>query len=163
MPSSIHQQLCIHFPEGWSKAVFMQFFLSWPAQEFAPAMWCRPLSSAVAATLAFFYPLRQAAKFNSDLPQWCMRAAIAEISLMIPLSEHTEHKLLVRLTTANSVIISSQETSEKSAIGNAALSLSSAEFSLQISVLSPSTRLPSTFLLELLGDYTDIVGIGSKK
>lgn len=57
-----------------------------------------------------------------------MRAATAEISLMIPLSEHTDHKLLARLTTANSVIISSQETSGKSAVGNAASSVA-AEFS----------------------------------
>lgn len=70
-----------------------------------------------------------------------MRAATAEITLMIPLSEHTDHKLLARLTTANSVIISSQETSGKSAVGNVASALA-AEFSLQISVLYPSTRFP---------------------
>lgn len=53
---------------------------------------------------------------------------------MIPLSEHTDHKLLARLTTANSVIISSQENSGKFAVGNVALSVP-AEFSQLISVL----------------------------
>lgn len=60
---------------------------------------------------------------------------------MIPLSEHTDPKLFARLTTANSVIISSQENSGKSAVGNVASS-GAAEFSLQISVLYPSIRLP---------------------
>lgn len=151
MPWSIYQQLCIHFAEGWSKAVFMQSFLSWPAQEFAPAMWCRPLLPAVAVTLAFFYRLRQAAKFNSDLPQWCTRAATAEISLMIPLSEHTDHKLLVRLTTANSVITYSQETSGKSAVGNAALSeLALLNFPWRFLCYIQVQGCPSTFFLSCL-------------
>lgn len=47
---------------------------------------------------------------------------------MLPLSEHTADKLLVRLTTANSVVISSQETGGKSAVENAAQSVA-AEFS----------------------------------
>lgn len=48
--------------------------------------------------------------------------------LMLPLSEHMVHKLLVRLTAANSVFISSQETGGTSAVENAAWSVAD-EFS----------------------------------
>lgn len=91
-----------------------------------------------------------------------MRAATAEISLMIPLSEHTDHKLLARLTTANSVIISSQETSGKSAVGNAALSVALLNFPYRFLCYIQVQDCPSTFLLELLVNYTDTAGIGSK-
>lgn len=145
MPWRIRQQLYIDFVEG-SKAVFMQSFLSWVLSQASSGICsCNVMQAFITCSgchPAYFHPPRQAAKFNSDLPQWCVRAATAEICLLIPLSEHTDHKLLVRLTTANSVIISSQETSGKSAVGNAALSVSCAEFSLQIAVLYPSTRLP---------------------
>lgn len=91
-----------------------------------------------------------------------MRAATAEISLMIPLFEHTDHKLLARLTTANSVIICSQETSGKSAVGNAALSVALPNLPYRFLCYIQVQDCPSTFLLELLVNYTDIAGIGSQ-
>lgn len=82
---------------------------------------------------------------------------------MIPLPEHTDHKLLVRLTTANSVITYSQETSGKSAVGNAALSeLALLNFPWRFLCYIQVQGCPSTFFLELLVDYTDIASIGSK-
>lgn len=84
-------------------------------------------------------------------------------SLMIPLSEHTDHKLLVRLTTANSVIISSQKTSGKSSVGNAALSeLALLNFPYRFLCYIQVQGCPLTFFLEFLVDYTDTAGIGSK-
>lgn len=86
----------------------------------------------------------------------------AEISLMIPHSEHTDHKLLARLTTANSVIISSQETSGKSAVGNAALSVALLNSPYRFPCYIQVQDCPTTFLFKLLVDCTDIAGIGSK-
>jgi len=42
--------------------------------------------------------------------------------LLLPLSEHTVHRLRARLTTADSVVISSQDTGGKSAVETAARS-----------------------------------------
>lgn len=80
---------------------------------------------------------------------------------MIPLCEHTDHKLLVRLTTANSVIISSQETSGSQLLEMQHCQLGLLTFPYRFLCYIQLQDCPSTFLLELLVDYTDI-GIGSK-
>lgn len=108
-----------------------------------PICWC------------IFYPMQQvplqlygctaffSTKNSSKIDLSVMHELLQQIPAveMLPLCEYTVHKSFARLTTANTVIISSQETGGKPAVENAAWSVA-AEFSSWVCVLHGSTRLP---------------------